>query len=235
MTGGGTAAGAAIEVVCLDMAGTTVSDGGAVMEAFRAGLAAGGIDEGHPRLDDALTYARDTMGQSKIEVFRAVLGQEDAAQAGLAGFERRWDEFLAAGRVTALPGAEEAIGRLRGAGVRVALLTGFSRSVRDAVVAALAWQDLADLYVCPEEAGRGRPWPDMVLWSALRLAAPSMAAVAAAGDTPSDVESARRAGAGVAAGVLTGTGTAEELWGAGATHVLASVSDLAELVLGGRD
>jgi phosphoglycolate phosphatase len=223
-----------IEVVCLDMAGTTVSDGGAVMEAFRAGLDAGGIGPGHPRLDEALDYARDTMGQSKIEVFRAVLGDEEAAQAGLAGFERRWDGLLADGRITALPGAEAAIEKLRSGGIRVALLTGFSRSVRDAVVATLGWGALADLYVCPEEAGRGRPWPDMVLWSALRLAAPSMGAVAAAGDTPSDVESARRAGAGVAAGVLTGTGTADELWAAGATHVLAGVRDLAELVLGDR-
>ncbi|HEV2368958.1 MAG TPA: HAD family hydrolase [Acidimicrobiales bacterium] len=218
-------------VVCLDMAGTTVSDGGAVMESFRAGLQAGAIPEGGAQMADALDYARRTMGQSKIEVFRAVLGDEGRAQSALSGFEKRWDELLGQGRITALPGAVEAMARLRDAGVGVALLTGFPRSVQDTIIAVLGWHDAADLTVCPEDAGRGRPWPDMVLWSALRLEASAMSAVTVAGDTASDVESARRAGAGVAAGVLTGTAGADELRAAGATHILPSVAQVAALVL----
>ena len=219
-------------VVCLDMAGTTVSDGGAVMESFQAGLADGGLDAEGERMIEALAYARRTMGQSKIEVFRAVLGDETLAQDALAGFERRWDELLGEGRITALPGAEETVRALRSAGVGVALLTGFPRSVQDGIVKALSWGDLADITVCPDDAGRGRPWPDMVLWSAIRLGASSMEAVAVAGDTPSDVESARRAGAGIAAGVLSGTGSENELREAGATHVLKSVAELPALVIG---
>lgn len=219
-------------VVCLDMAGTTVSDGGAVMDSFRAGLLDGGVDPESTAMTEALDYARRTMGQSKIEVFRAVLGDESRAHAALAGFERRWDELLGSGSIAALPGAEEAVRTLRASGVGVALLTGFPRSVQEGILDALGWRDLADLTVCPDDAGRGRPWPDMVLWSAIKLEASAMSAVVAAGDTPSDVESALRAGAGVAAGVLTGTADEKELRDAGATHVLGSVADLVPLVLG---
>jgi phosphoglycolate phosphatase-like HAD superfamily hydrolase len=50
--------------------------------------------------------------------------------------------------------------------------------------------------------------------------------VAVAGDTAYDMESGRRAGARVRAGVLTGTHDEATLQAAGATHVLRSVRDL---------
>lgn len=219
-------------VACLDMAGTTVSDGGAVMESFRAGLAAGGIGDGHPRFDEAVEYVHATMGQSKIEVFRSLFGDEAAAQTALAGFEATWDGLLSRGQVVALPGAAAAISALREGGVAVALVTGFSRSVRDAVLDTLGWRNVADLTLCPEDAGRGRPWPDMVLRAALDLGASAMSDVTVVGDTASDMESGVRAGAGIVAGVLSGTGNEAGLRSAGATHVLATIVDVVELLLG---
>ena len=219
-------------VACLDMAGTTVSDGGAVMDSFRAGLAAGGIGPGHARFDEAMGYVEATMGQSKIEVFRSLFGEETAAQTALAAFEETWDGLLSGGRVTALPGAEASIAALRDGGVAVALVTGFSQAVRDALIDALGWRDLADLTLCPEEAGRGRPWPDMVLRAALDLEASAMSDVIVVGDTASDMESGVRAGAGMVAGVLTGTGTETQLQSAGATHVVPTIVDVADIVLG---
>jgi phosphoglycolate phosphatase-like HAD superfamily hydrolase len=51
----------------------------------------------------------------------------------------------------------------------------------------------------------------MPLAALLRLGGGSVRELAVAGDTPSDVESGLRAGAGLVAGVLTGTGTAGEM------------------------
>ena len=50
-----------------------------------------------------------------------------------------------------------------------------------------------------------------------------------AGDTASDIESGLRAGAGLVAGVLTGSGSRAELEQAGA-HVLDSIADLLPLL-----
>ena len=219
-------------VACLDMAGTTVSDGGAVMQSFRAGLAAGGIGADHDGFDEAIAFVLATMGQSKIEVFRELFGEQPQAQTALAAFEETWDGLLSGGSVTALPGAASAITDLREGGVAVALITGFSKSVRDALLEALGWGDLADLTLCPEEAGRGRPWPDMVLRAALDLGASAVSDVIVVGDTASDMESGVRAGAGIVAGVLSGTGTEAQLRTAGATHVVPTVVEVADLVLG---
>lgn len=221
-------------VACLDMAGTTVSDGGAVNQAFEAGLDAGGIGSDSPGRETAMAYVADTMGQSKLEVFTHLLGDADRAERALAAFEARWDALLRQGVVTALAGAEDAIGRLRQAGWKVALLTGFPASVRDALIDHLGWSQMADAYFCPAEAGRGRPWADMVWASATALGASSMRAVSVVGDTTSDMASGRRSGAGTVIGVRSGASRRDHLEQAGATHVVGSILEAADVILSRR-
>ena len=89
------------------------------------------------------------------------------------------------------------------------------------------------LVLAPGDGVRGRPYPDLILTALIRLQADGVANVAALGDTTSDVESARRAGVVIAAGTLTGAHEEEQLRGAGATHVVGSVTDFADLLLRG--
>jgi phosphoglycolate phosphatase len=221
------------ELVVLDMAGTTVVDDGVVVDSFTAALADLGVEQGSARYDDMLRYVVDTMGQSKIDVFRALLGgDEDAARRANTAFEDHYAEFVRSGRCEEIPGAAEAIRALRAAGVCVAFVTGFGRATQDAILAALGWTDLADLALTPADAGRGRPYPDLVLAALLRLGGTDVRRVAVVGDTPSDVLTGLRAGAGVVAGVLTGAGDRKGLLAAGATHVLDSVADLPALLVG---
>jgi phosphoglycolate phosphatase len=217
-------------VACLDMAGTTVADDGSVLAAFEAAMTASGLRPGEPGYAEADEIVRATMGQSKIEVFRRILGAEDRAQHANAAFEDAYAQSVRAGLVSPLPGAAETITALRAAGVRVCLATGFSPVTRDALLDALGWRPLIDLALSPADAGRGRPWPDLALTALLRLGGGAVSELVVAGDTPSDVESGLRAGAGLVAGVTTGAGTAEELAAAGAPHVLDSVAGLLQLL-----
>ncbi len=219
-----------ITIACLDMAGTTVADDGVVMAAFGAAVAAAGLRPGSPQHERALRVAHETMGQSKIEVFRLILADEAAAQRANAAFEEHYAGAVAAGAITALPGAREAMTRLGAAGIRVCLLTGFAPATRDAIIGKLGWQPLVSLALSPADAGRGRPWPDLPLTALLRLGGGAVSELAVAGDTPSDVESGLRAGAGLVAGVLTGLGTWDELARAGAPHILDSVTGLLPLL-----
>jgi phosphonatase-like hydrolase len=198
-----------ISVVCLDMAGTTVRDAGTVKAAFTSAIAAFNLPVAE--FNAAMKYVRATMGQSKIEVFRHILGSEGAAQAANTAFEEHYAKAVSAGEVAAMPGAEELFAACRSAGIKVCLATGFSPATRDAIIAALGWADQVDLVLSPVDAGRGRPWPDMPLTALMRLGGGSVHELAVAGDTPSDVESGLRAGAGVVAGVLTGDSAREEL------------------------
>jgi phosphoglycolate phosphatase len=221
---------ARITVACLDMAGTTVADGGAVLAAFTAAAEQAGLGPGSPGHDAAMAVVRRSMGQSKIEVFRQVLGDEPAAQQANSAFEEHYARSVRSGAVTPVPGAEQTLIALRSAGIRVCLATGFAPATRDLLLDALNWRALVDLALSPADAGRGRPWPDLPLTALLRLGGGSVSELAVAGDTPSDVESGLRAGAGIVAGVLTGSASREELERAGAPLVLDSIAGLPPLL-----
>ncbi|WP_433889598.1 phosphonatase-like hydrolase [Streptomyces sp. CA-111067] len=226
------ATGRPVSLVVLDMAGTTVADDGLVELAFSRAAAELGVEPGSADHAAKLDYVRATMGESKITVFRALFGAEDLAVRGNAAFEKAYAELLDAGRCAPLPGAADAIAELRADGRKVVLTTGFSRTTQDAILDVLGWRQIADLTLCPADAGRGRPYPDMVLAALLRTGTDSVHEVAVAGDTAYDMLSGVRAGAAIVAGVTTGAHPAARLREAGATHVLGSVAELPALVGG---
>jgi phosphonatase-like hydrolase len=172
------------------------------------------------------------MGQSKIEVFRRILGDEAAARKANEAFEDHYAAAVRGGAISAVPGAEDTIMRLRDAGVRVCLATGFSPVTRDSIIDELAWGGLIDLALSPADAGfwgspgRGRPWPDLPLTALLRLRGGAVGELAVAGDTASDIESGRRAGAAIVAGVLTGASTRADLEQAGAPLILDTIAGI---------
>lgn len=211
------------------MAGTTITDDGVVERAFvEAMVGEGLIDEGE--LAGALSVVRRTMGQSKIDVFRAVLGDDDRASRANVAFEAAYERAVARGEVRAVDGAEEAIDELRAAGVRVCLITGFAPGTRDEIIRALGWEDRIDLALSPVDVGRGRPWPDLVLTAARRFGVEA-GEVAVCGDTVSDLLCGARARAAVIAGIVTSDDSAHEMAAAPHTHLLRSVAELPEVVL----
>lgn len=222
----------AAELVVLDMAGTTVADGGLVELAFDAAARRLGVEPGTADHAQKLAYVRATMGESKISVFRHLFGEENAARRANQAFEEAYGELVDGGRIAPVPGAREAIEALRAAGRTVVLTTGFARVTQDAILDALGWRGLVALTLCPADAGgRGRPYPDMVLAALLRTgAADDVRRIAVAGDTSYDMLSGRRAGAGTVAGVLTGAHDTAQLTAAGATHILGSVAELPALL-----
>jgi len=224
-----------ITLACLDMAGTTVTDDGAVEEAFAAALVAGGIEPEGAEGQAALAYIRDTMGQSKIDVFASLFaGDSVAASAANECFEDSYARSIAAGKIGPVPGALEAIGRLRSRAIKVCLTTGFSPKTRDALIDSLGWRDKLDLALSPADCGRGRPFPDMILHALVALRCDEVGAVAVVGDTASDLVAGRRAGAGLVVGVLTGAHDRAELEAVPPTHILGSVAELPDLLLGAR-
>jgi phosphoglycolate phosphatase-like HAD superfamily hydrolase len=140
-----------ITVACLDMAGTTIADDGTVLEAFSAAITAQNLPPA--TYNQAMTDVRSSMGQSKIEVFRRILGGEETAQKANDAFEDQYAAAVRRGTVAAVPGAEETITALRQAGVRVCLATGFSPATRDAIIDKLVWGGLIDLALSPADAG----------------------------------------------------------------------------------
>jgi phosphonatase-like hydrolase len=219
-------------LACLDMAGTTVRDDGAVEAAFTSALAAVGVTPGSRLYEEAEAVVRRTMGWSKADVFAALLEPDEAREA-TAAFAAAYEAIVAGSDVDEIPGARQVLRDLRAAGVRVCLTTGFAPSTRDALLDALGWRSEVDLALSPADVGRGRPAPDLVLGAMDRLGVGDAAAVAVVGDTSSDLEAGRAAGAGAVIGVLTGAHDEVTLRAARPTALIADVTALIPLLRAG--
>jgi phosphonatase-like hydrolase len=213
-------------LVCLDMAGTTVRDDGAVDAAFTQALAGVGITPGQQRFAQARAFVHETMGWSKADVFAALFPAHDAARA-TAAFATAYEAIVAGGDVQPVPGADDLLRTLRRRDVRICLTTGFAPSTRDALLTKLGWAGgLVDLALSPADVGRGRPAPDMILAAMERSAIADPATVAVVGDTVSDLEAGTAAHAGAVIGVLSGAHDEVTLAGAPHTAILEDVTQL---------
>jgi phosphonatase-like hydrolase len=213
-------------LVCLDMAGTTVRDDGAVDAAFSRALEIVGITPDAPRYAEALRFVNETMGWSKADVFAALLAPRDAARATSA-FAAAYEAMVAAGDVHPMEGAAAVLHTLRERDTRICLTTGFAPSTRDALLTTLGWTALVDLALSPADVGgRGRPAPDLILGAMAQLDVADPAAVAVVGDTVSDLEAGTAAHAGGVIGVLSGAHDRATLGSAPHTALLPDVGHL---------
>ena len=212
----------------MDMAGTTVHDGGEVPAAFTAALAAHGIAVSA----DEIAGVR---GASKREVIRRLVEQHrpDAppslADESYDGFRAALAERYGAG-VRAVKGAEDVFDWLRRRGVRIALNTGFDRTITDLLLDALGWRDgVVDAVVCGDEVREGRPAPYLIFHAMEATGAASVHRVMNVGDTELDLRAGWNAGVAWNVGVLSGAHPRQRLERAPHTHLIESVASLPEL------
>lgn len=211
-----------IELVALDIAGTTVQEHGAVYVALREAVEAAGAA---PSTEDI----ERSMGASKREAITELLGDPGpaAVDATFADFRQRLTAAYQAGPPEPLPGVEKALAVLRAAGIKVALTTGFDRPVVDQLLTVLGWDEsLLDAVICTDDVPAGRPAPYMIFRAMEATGIRSVGKVLTAGDTTRDLQAGTNAGAAMVVGVLTGGLTAEQLGVERHTHILHSVADI---------
>jgi phosphonatase-like hydrolase len=219
-----------IDLMALDIAGTTVDEGGAVYHALRAAVASAARS---PASDDDV---RDWMGADKRAAIRGLMATVGRADLTGAEVNDIYDDFR--GRLSAaydaypprpVPGVSDLLARLRDRGVKVALTTGFPRDITDPLLARLGWRldGELDAVVTVDEVASGRPAPYLVFHAMELTGAVDVRRVLVAGDTARDLEAGTRAGAGYVVGVLSGGQSRATLERAPHTHLLDSLADLA--------
>jgi len=217
-----------IQLAVFDIAGTTVKDEDFVAEAFigafeDAGIAIN-IQHVNPlmgfRKIDAITTLLDQMGVDRGDGFPAYVHEL---------FERRMISFYATSEeVVPLPHAEELFGRLRSAGVYVALNSGFPRVVVDAILERLGWQasGMIDFSIASDEVPVGRPYPFMIQKIMQAAGVSDSEYVMKVGDTTVDIEEGRLAGCGLVVAVTTGAQSREELLRASPDRIIDGLNEL---------
>jgi len=226
----------AVDLVVLDIAGTTVEEHGAVYVALEEAVVAAG---GRPGRDDVEAW----MGADKHQAIAHLLTAADGPDASPCPdadlVERVYQDFrerLATAYTqrppTPVDGVPQALARLRAHGVGIALSTGFTREVTVPLLRGVGWESgVVDTVVTVDDVPAGRPAPYLVFRAMERLGVHRVARVLVAGDTTRDLQAGTNAGAGFVVGVLTGGQDAAALGAVRHTHLLPSAALLPDLVL----
>ncbi len=251
------------EAVIFDWAGTTVDFGSmAPVAAFRAAFADFGISPTDAEI-------RAPMGMLKRDHIKAMLKGEriarefresqgrastgDDAEAIYSRFEPALMAELPS-HCELKEGLLEAVSLLRSLGIRIGSTTGYTPKMMEVVVEKTAEQGYRPdcVATAADAGGHGRPWPYMIFVNMERLGLRRASSLIKIGDTPSDMQEGRNAGAftvGIAEGssaagcsaaqwtALDGAGrraalskAASVLYGAGAHLVARSLGDMEEIL-----
>jgi phosphonatase-like hydrolase len=219
-----------IQLVVFDIAGTTVRDKGNVAEAFIAAFTDYGMTipvaevkkvMGFRKMDavvlllEKFAPGKKAFFPNKEEKFVEKMEDEELADRIHMRFIDRMIEFYRNDETLApMPHAETVFRTLKKQGIKVALNTGFTRSITDTILHRLRWDDrsrLIDQVICSDEVPRGRPYADMIEVLRDDLGIQSPAHVLKIGDTEVDVEEGRNAACGTVVSVTTGAYTREQL------------------------
>jgi len=220
-----------ITLACCGLIGTLVADEGVVERSFAEAIATQGVVSGTSAFARRMAQVHQARGRSAADVLRLLFPDNEArAQAAQLAFDRAISDALRRVTIKPVPGAVQVVDQLRAAGISVSVLTSLPRRVLDRVVDAAGLGCHIDLALSADDAPRGFPAPDLVLMSVLRTGADSVGEVAVIHGTGAGVESGRRSGASIVAGVLTGPHATRRLRSSGATHILQSIADFLGLV-----
>ena len=163
------------------------------------------------------------VGMGGDKYVAAVAGDDVEERLG-DGLRDRWEELFdeAIGEVVPFDGAREFIVDLKERGLTVVLASSSIEAHLDHFLDLLDIRDVADAWTMKDDVESSKPDPDLVA-TALEQAGTRDAVMV--GDTPWDVESAKRAGIETIC-VLTGGFGETELRAAGAASVFDSVAEL---------
>jgi phosphonatase-like hydrolase len=232
-----TASPPTIDLVVFDMAGTTVRDDDAVHHCLRAALTEVGVGVTRDEVNEVMGLPKPVAIALLLE--RRKYAGNAAPPVEVAAiyddFLRRMIAFYRTDpAVREIDGASSVFRQLRRAGLKLALDTGFSRAIVDAILQRLGWMGTAllDATVASDEVPRGRPHPDLVFRAMERTGVTDARRVAKVGDTPSDLHEGRAAGCGLVIGVTNGSHTRAQLAPHPHTHLIDDLRELPGLLLG---
>lgn len=214
-----------VQLAVFDMAGTTVQDKQAVENCFYDAAVQTGLNASRRRITDM-------QGLPKLIVIETLWGEaigndhpdfNNNVALTFQTFREILENHYLTEPVLPTEGALETFAWLRSKGVKIALTTGFYRKVTNIILNRLGWDQgldanyrgsansIIDLSLTPDETGKGRPHPDMILKAMEMLGVSDSKKVINIGDTPSDLKSGRAANCLLSLGITNGTHTREEL------------------------
>ncbi len=219
-----------IQLAVFDIAGTTVLDSGNVNEAFRQAFLTANINVDAAEINKLMGYKKIEAIKIIIKKYAPVLIENEKLIDDIhTVFIKKMIAFYEHDTLLQpLPYAEWVFAQLKSRGIKVALNTGFTRSITDVILNRLGWHNtpLIDAVVCSDEVDEGRPHPFMIQHLMQKLAVSNPKNIIKIGDTEVDIEEGRNVGCGMVIAVTTGTYSKEALLSCHPDYVIDSLNEI---------
>jgi phosphonatase-like hydrolase len=223
-----------IELVVFDIAGTTVKDNGNVATSFIDAFQSYGLKT-NPQEVNAV------MGFRKIDAIEILLDKLEVKTENRNGLvEKIHNRFIDSmvefyktdPSLAAMKDAEEVFAQLHNTGIKIALNTGFTKSITDTILERLKWNNSQhiDAVISSDQVPEGRPHPYMIRKIMEQLGVNDVKAVAKVGDTEVDVAEGRNAGCGVVISVTSGAYSRSQLEQYKPDHIVDNLSSIPSIL-----
>ncbi|WP_267401810.1 MULTISPECIES: HAD-IA family hydrolase [unclassified Chryseobacterium] len=214
-----------IELLVLDMAGTTIDEDNVVYKTVMSSVNDYGYNV---TLDKVLSVCA---GMEKLEAITSLLkeigGNEDDAPAIFENFSDELKEAYQNLDVKPINGVENFLLNMRSKNKKVVLNTGYTSEIAQQLLDKLQWKENVhfDALITANDVSESRPSPEMILLAMKKFNISQPELVLKAGDSVIDIEEGKNAGCGLTIAVLSGAQTQSELEKSHPDYILNTISE----------
>ncbi|KMQ66663.1 HAD family hydrolase [Chryseobacterium angstadtii] len=219
-----------IELLVLDMAGTTINEDNVVYKTLTDAVNDYGYEV---TLDKVLSSCA---GMEKLEaitsLLREIKGNEDDAPAIFENFSDQLKEAYQKLEVKPINGTEDFLLKMKAKNKKVVLNTGYTSEIAHQLLDKLQWKENVhfDALITADDVSESRPSPEMIHLAMKKFNIQEPGKVLKAGDSVIDIEEGKNAGCGMTVAVLSGAQSRTELEKAAPDYILNTISEAEDLI-----
>ncbi|KXH83422.1 HAD-IA family hydrolase [Chryseobacterium kwangjuense] len=219
-----------IELLVLDMAGTTINEDNVVYKTLTSAVNNHGYQV---TLDKVLSSCA---GMEKLEAITSLLkeinGNETDAPVIFQNFSEQLREAYRNLDVKPINGAENFLLKMKSMDKKVVLNTGYSSEIARQLLDKLQWKESVhfDALITADDVSESRPSPEMILLAMKKFNISEPGNVLKAGDSVIDIEEGKNAGCGLTVAVLSGAQNRSELETAHPDYIFNTISEAEDIL-----
>lgn len=219
-----------IELLVLDMAGTTIDEDNVVYKTLMQAVNNCGYNV------SLVEVLSSCAGKEKFDAIETLLGEiggrKDDAENIFKDFSEKLKIAYQNLEVKPIKGVEDFLLKVRAAGKKVVLNTGYSSEIAQQLIQKLDWKENVhfDALITADDVTASRPNPDMIFLAMTKFGIDDPKKVLKAGDSAIDIEEGKNAGCGMIVGVLSGAQNRSELEKAKPDYIFERISDVENIL-----
>ncbi|MEY8758179.1 HAD-IA family hydrolase [Chryseobacterium tongliaoense] len=219
-----------IELLVLDMAGTTINEDNVVYKTLMNAV----NDYGYQvSLEKVLSSCA---GMEKLEAISNLLkeigGKDEEAPAIFENFSDQLKEAYRNLNVQPINGVENFLLKMRSGNKKIVLNTGYTSEIAQQLLDKLGWKENVhyDALITADDVSESRPSPEMIHLAMKKFNILEPERVLKAGDSVIDIEEGKNAGCGLTIAVLSGAQSKTELEKSNPDYIFNTISEAEEIL-----